>query len=153
MQILCKLVYYCLLLFMLLILSISDLRFRIIPPKCIQIIFWLGVVHLLFDLSNWLDYIEGFLTVSVLLFFVSFISRGHLIGGGDIKMMAVCGLVLGRELIWIAFIIGCMTGLVVHSIRMKIDNSDNHLPMGPYLSIGVIAAIVYSEIELTSVYC
>ena len=62
------------------------------------------------------------------------------------KLMAVCGLLLGWKLIIMAFLLGCILGAVIHVIRMKVSGEDHVLAMGPYLSIGVmIAALVGNQ--------
>ena len=40
-------------------------------------------------------------------------------GGGDIKLMAFAGLFLGWKYIILAFLIGCILGAVIHSIRSR----------------------------------
>ena len=140
MQILVEVIFYCLLLLALVVLSVNDIRTHEIPPECIRFIFMLGVIRLLTDLENWTGYVCGFFVVSTLLFVLWLVSSGRLIGGGDVKMMAVCGLVLGWKLIWIAFAVGCILGLLIHSVCMRICNADKVLAMGPYFSVGVMSA-------------
>ena len=96
------------------------------------------------DYQNWLTYVIGFFAVSVLLLIIYLVSGGRAIGGGDVKLMAVCGLFLGWQKIILALAIGCILGSVIHLIRMKISKNANHvLAMGPYLSMGVFIAGLY----------
>jgi leader peptidase (prepilin peptidase)/N-methyltransferase len=55
----------------------------------------LGLVRLVFHLDGWLEYVIGFFAVSLPLLLILLISGGRGIGGGDVKLMAVCGLFLG----------------------------------------------------------
>ena len=57
--------------------------------------------------------------------------------------MAVCGLIIGWKLIIFAFIIGCILGSVIHLIRMAVKDEGSVLAMGPYLSAGVFAAVLW----------
>ena len=61
------------------------------------------------------------------------------------KLMAVCGLLLGWQLILIGFVAGCIIGSVVHLLRMKLSGEGHVLAMGPYLSIGVMIAVLWGE--------
>jgi leader peptidase (prepilin peptidase)/N-methyltransferase len=38
------------------------------------------------------------------------ITDGRGVGGGDVKLMAVCGLFLGWKLVLFAFFLGCLLG-------------------------------------------
>ena len=76
-------------------------------------------------------------------------SKGRAIGGGDVKLMAACGLFLGWKLIIIAFLLGCILGAFIHVIRMKVSNEDHVLAMGPYLSAGVFIAAMWGNQMLT----
>jgi leader peptidase (prepilin peptidase)/N-methyltransferase len=73
------------------------------------------------------------------------IRGGRAIGGGDIKLMAAAGLLLGWKLIILAFLVGCMIGSVIHIIRMRVAGADRMLAMGPYLSLGILLAILWGD--------
>ena len=61
------------------------------------------------------------------------------------KLMAVCGLLLGWKLIILAFLMGCIIGSVIHIIRMKVSKCDHVLAMGPYLSMGIFIAMLFGS--------
>ena len=67
------------------------------------------------------------------------------LGAGDVKLMAVCGLLLGWKLIIFAFLLGCIIGSVIHLIRMKVSGEGHVLAMGPYLSAGVAIAVLWGN--------
>ena len=97
----------------------------------------LGLIHLALDYQNWLLYVIGLVAVSGFLLLIYVITKGRGIGGGDIKLMAACGLLIGWKLIIVAFIIGCVVGAVIHLLRMRITKESHVLAMGPYLPLGV----------------
>ena len=66
-------------------------------------------------------------------------------GGGDIKLMAYAGLLLGAKNILLAFVLACILGSVIHSIRMKVSKKNNLLAMGPYLSAGIFIAALWGN--------
>lgn len=136
---------YCLLTSALLVLSIIDFRTYEIPFGINLFILALGLIHLVLHLDDWLDWGIGFLAVSVFLYILYLLSKGRAIGGGDIKLMAVCGLLLGWQKILLGFVIGCMLGSVIHLTRMKVSKADRVLAMGPYLAAGVWIALLWGE--------
>ena len=128
-----------------LILSVIDFRTYEIPLGINLFILALGVIRLCTDLSNWTQYVVGFGAVSVFLAMLYYVTKGRAIGGGDVKLMAACGLLIGWKLIIMAFLLGCILGAVIHVIRMKISGADHVLALGPYLSAGVVIAVLWGE--------
>ncbi len=129
----------------LLVLSVIDFRTYEIPLGCNIFILAVGLIHLFVDYSNWLQYVIGLTAVSLFLYIIYVVSKGRGIGGGDVKLMAACGLLLGWKLNIIAFVLGCIVGSVIHIVRMKISNKDHVLAMGPYLSMGVMTAVLWGD--------
>lgn len=138
-------VLYCMMVSALIVLSVIDMRTFEIPNGFHFFIMVLGLIRLVTDFENWKEYIIGMFAVSSVLLLLYVVTGGRAIGGGDIKLMAVCGLVLGWELIWIALFIGCAIGAVIHLIRMKIWGVGNTVAMGPYLSAGVLISVLCGE--------
>ena len=81
----------------------------------------------------------------MILYLLFLISKGRAIGGGDIKLMATCGLLIGWQNIIIGFLLGCIIGSVIHLIRMKISDADRVLAMGPYLAAGTMIAALWGQ--------
>ena len=100
---------------------------------------------MLLDLARWKDYVIGFFTVSAFLYLLYLLSKGRAIGGGDIKLMAAAGMMLGWKAIIIAFVMGCILGSVIHLLRMKLTNEDHVLAMGPYLAAGILLAALWGD--------
>ena len=136
-------VLYCLMASALLALSVIDFRTFEIPFGFNVFIAGLGVIRLCTDLSNWTNYVIGFFAVSAVLELLLILSKGRAIGGGDVKLMAAAGLLLGWKLIILAFFIGCILGSVIHIIRMKVSHAEHVLAMGPYLSAGVLISALW----------
>lgn len=136
---------YCLLFSALLVLSVIDWRTFEIPVGLNIFIAVLGVIRLVTDYRSWILYLAGAMAVSLFLLILYIATKGRAIGGGDIKLMAACGLLLGWKKILVAFAIGCITAAVVHLIRMKVSSAGKTLAMGPYLSVGVAAAALFGE--------
>ncbi|MCD7726693.1 MAG: prepilin peptidase [Clostridiales bacterium] len=140
---------YCLLASALLVLSVIDFRTYEIPFGINLFILALGLIRVAADYHQFSVYLIGFFSVSVPLAVLYYLSGGRAIGGGDVKLMAVCGLLLGWKLIIMAFLSGCILGAVIHVTRMKISGEDRVLAMGPYLSMGVFIAALWGNQMLT----
>ncbi len=129
----------------LLALSVIDFRTYEIPAGFNVFLAVVGAARVAADLHNWHQYLIGFFAVSVFLLLVFLITGGRGIGGGDIKLMAVCGLILGWKLILVAFLTGCVLGSVLHLIRMAVQKEGAVLAFGPYLSLGVFIAALWGD--------
>lgn len=136
---------YCILASALITLSVIDFRTYEIPLGINIFILAIGLVRLITDYSNWLSYLIGFFSVSVFLTILYYATGGRAIGGGDVKLMAVCGLVLGWKLTVLSFFLGCILGAIIHLIRMKISGESHVLAMGPYLSMGMFIAMLWGN--------
>ncbi len=129
----------------LLVLSVIDYRTYEIPLGCNIFILTVGLIHMCMDISHWSQYVIGLIAVSLFLYIIYFFSKGRAIGGGDVKLMGACGLLLGWKLNIVAFFLGCLLGSVIHIIRMKVSKEDHVLAMGPYLSMGVMISALWGQ--------
>ena len=136
---------YCLLFSALLALSVIDFRTFEIPVGFNIFILILGLVRVATDYKNWLLYLIGLVSVSLFLFAIFAITKGRGIGGGDVKLMAATGLLLGWKLNLHGFVMGCILGSIIHIIRMKVSKEGRTLAMGPYLSLGVVLTVFFGE--------
>ena len=136
---------YCVMASALLALSVIDFRTYEIPFGFNLMIAALGLIRVLTDLSNWTEYVIGFFAVSAPLYLLYIITKGRGIGGGDIKLMAAAGLLLGWKLAIIGFLLGCILGSVIHVVRMRLSSAEHVLAMGPYLSAGIFIAALWGD--------
>ena len=127
----------------LLALSVIDFRTFEIPLGFNVFIAVLGLVRVLTDLTNWREYAVGFFAVSAVLYIIYVLTKGRGIGGGDIKLMAASGLLLGWKCNILAFLLGCIIGSVIHLLRMRFTKAERVLAMGPYLSIGIYISALW----------
>ena len=136
---------YCLMTSALLTLSLIDWRTYEIPLGINVFLFILGVAAAVLDRGNLLSHMAGMVCVSGFLGILYLISRGRAIGGGDIKLMFACGLILGWKQIILAFLLGCIIGSVIHLIRIRVQGEGHVLAMGPYLSAGIFLAALWGN--------
>ena len=135
----------CLTASVLLAVSVIDARTMEIPPALNLCILVLGGIRLALDYQNWLLYTIGFAGVSGFILLLIVVSGGRAIGGGDMKLMAVCGLFLGWKLIIVAFVFGCIIGSAVHLCRMAAKKAGRELAFGPYLAAGIYISMLWGE--------
>lgn len=138
-------VIYCFMASALLVLSIIDWRTYEIPFGINVFLFVLGIAMTILDRGNLVEHLIGMICVSGLLGILYLLTGGRAIGGGDIKLMFACGLILGWKLILLAFFLGCIIGSVVHIIRMSVKKAGRMLAMGPYLSVGILLAALWGN--------
>lgn len=136
---------FCLLASALLVLSVIDFRTYEIPFGINVFVAGLGLVRILTDWQNWAEYVIGFFSVSAVLYLLYLLTKGKGIGGGDIKLMAASGLLLGWKCNILAFLLGCIIGSVCHVLRMRITKADHVLALGPYLSIGIFICALWGN--------
>lgn len=134
----------------LIVLSVVDFRTYEIPFGINIYLGCLGIIRQIIHGIGW-GIIPDFLLVSSFLGVVYIITKGCGIGGGDIKLMAAAGLLLGWQGDIIALMTGCLYGTIIHLLRMKVTKAGHILAMGPYLSAGMITAAWFMD-ELISWY-
>lgn len=138
-------ILYCLLFSVLTVIAVIDWRTYEIPASLNICILVLAVVRVCLDLSNIRSYIIGFFAVSVILAAIYYATKGRGIGGGDVKLMAVAGLFLGWKKILLALALGSIIGSIIHIVLMKTCNKDRVLAFGPYLSAGIVIAMLFGD--------
>lgn len=138
-------ILFCICASTLIVISMIDWRTFEIPQGCNILIGILGGVRVILDLTHWYSYVIGFFIVSGLFMMIFLVTKGKGIGGGDIKLMAAAGLLLGARNILLALMIGSIAGSVIHLSLMKLKNKDRVLAFGPYLAFGIFIAMLYGD--------
>lgn len=132
---------------MLIIIMVSDFNYMIIPDEILLIFSSLialeiglinGYKELLIGILNGS---LAFLSMYLLKKIGDFIFKKESMGGGDIKLMFVFGLMLGFPLAMISIFIGSFVGLPL-SLLLLTKKNDHVVPFGPYLSIGAIIVLL-----------
>ncbi|SDM87424.1 leader peptidase (prepilin peptidase) / N-methyltransferase [Fictibacillus solisalsi] len=138
---------------MLAIITVSDLVYMVIPD-CILLFF--GGLFIL--LRSWVqigsawDPLFGFLLGFGLLYTIAATSGGGM-GGGDIKLMGVAGIVLGWKAVLLAFMLALFLGAVFGTagLALKRLNRKQRIPFGPFLAAGILLSYFFYE-EIAGFY-
>lgn len=142
-------ILFCVCASVLIVISVIDWRTYEIPFGCNIIIGILGIIRVFLNLTHWYEYVIGFFAVSGLFLLIYWITKGRGIGGGDIKLMAAAGLLLGWKSILLALMIGSIAGSIIHLSLMKIRGKDRVLAFGPYLAFGIFISMLYGNEIIT----
>ena len=129
-------------------LSVVDLAIFEIPPQFNWFILAVGAAATAFDYQNWLGHLIGMFLVSGIFYLIAFATKGKGMGGGDIKLMATVGLLLGWQKILLVMALGSILGAVIHSIVMKVSKKEHMLAFGPYLSAAAVIVMCYGDMIL-----
>ena len=125
-----------LLISLLVIIVVSDFVYMLIPNKVLLFFLPLLVVgRVISPLSPWWDSIVGTLVGFGILYCIAVLSRGGM-GGGDIKLFFLLGLVLGTIhallTLFLAAVIGMIVGIVVLKVRGQ--GRKTPIPFGPSIA-------------------
>lgn len=116
----------------------EDCRTRRIPNRYIGALFALGAGALLLPGGgSWGGKLAGLCAVSVPMFLLTLVFPGAF-GGGDIKLMAACGLYLGAPDIVAAFFLAlCLGGIYgLWLILGRKKSGKEEIALGPFLAAG-----------------
>ena len=127
--------------------SLVDQEIQELPEELNILIGCLGLLHLLTDLSRWKEYLIGAVLVSGFFLLVGMVKyRGQeTMGGGDVKLMAALGLLLGWKNILLVMMLGCLLGAAIHLTLMAVLKKGRQLAFGPYLSLGAVITMICGE--------
>lgn len=91
-----------------------------------------------------LERIIGFFVVSVPLLITAIVVSGAF-GGGDIKLIAACGLILGYKLTVLAIFIAFLTGglFAIFLVATKRTERGKHMPFGPFICSGCYISVMW----------
>lgn len=132
---------------LLVIITVSDLAYMIIPDK-ILIIF--ASVFLVLQLAvgdrQWLDILLGAIIGFGLLLLIALVSNGGM-GGGDIKLFALLGFILGVKLVIVAFFFSVIYGALIGMLLMfvRVVEKRRPVPFGPFIAAGALTAYYFGE--------
>ena len=135
---------YCVLFSMLLVLSFIDWRTFTIPNGINLVILILGIVRVITDRGNFLNYLIGMIAVGGVFLLLHILTRGQGLGMGDVKLVGAAGLLLGLPQMILGITLGSLAGAVIHSVRMK-HGADRKLAFGPYLAAGIWLSALVGE--------
>ncbi|ATP41169.1 prepilin peptidase [Solibacillus sp. R5-41] len=132
---------------LLMIITVSDIAYMIIPDKVLLFFLPLLITARVFSpLEPWWDSLIGAIIGFGILLLIAVVSKGGM-GGGDIKLFFVIGLVLGTVQTLLTLFLAAMIGMVVGIIILKIRKKGRKtpVPFGPSIALAAIIVYFYGE--------
>lgn len=124
--------------------SFQDLKYREIEDELHIAALVAAAAGLIIKGFNPLDSLLGLLAGGGTLLLITILTKGGM-GGADIKLNAVYGIILGLKLsvlsLFIAFTAGALTSLLL--IIFKIRGRKDVIPFSPFLSVGALISFTF----------
>ena len=145
----------------LVVITFIDLDFQIIPDAITLPGILIGIVagslimpdpFIRNSLLGFKASVIGLLAGGGLFYAIAVLSRGGM-GGGDIKMMAMVGALMGWKSVLLTIFLGSLTGAVFGIFLMisKGKGRKTKIPFGPFLALGTVITLFYGQ-EIFSWY-
>lgn len=140
---------------MLIIIIISDYKYMIIPDSVLLTFFGILVIEFLIIYGpiifakHLLGAALAFITMFSLKKLGDFMFKKESMGGGDIKLLATFGLVIGYPMSILSIFIGSIIALPISLITLK-NNPERIIPFGPFLALSAII-ILLLQIDLDTI--
>ncbi|WP_106767481.1 prepilin peptidase [Paenibacillus faecalis] len=132
---------------LLIIITITDLRYMLIPNKILIVFAILFILFRFFvPLHPWWDMFTGAASGFTLLLLIALISKNGM-GGGDIKLFAVLGLALGWKGVLLAFLFSTFYGTLIGVVGMILGkvHRGQPMPFGPAIALGTMTAYLWGD--------
>ncbi|WP_246040225.1 prepilin peptidase [Ectobacillus funiculus] len=133
------------LLALLTVIVASDLGYMLIPNKILLFFLPVFVIERIFvPLQPWWSGIAGACISFFFLFMIAILSKGG-IGGGDVKLFALLGFILGIKGVLLAFFLASFLGTVfgVGGIIAGAMKRQSAIPFGPFIALGTIISYFF----------
>ncbi|MEG1846122.1 MAG: prepilin peptidase [Oscillospiraceae bacterium] len=143
---------YALIIPALIVIVFIDFKHQIIPDSMWITVLLGGIVLYIdeiikngFNISALISRIVGFFLVSVILLLIGYLTGG--MGGGDVKLMAAAGFLLGWKNVLLALILGGVVGVIFLGITKTLKKGDmkKEVPFGPHLAVGIFVAMFFGN--------
>ncbi|WAA08877.1 prepilin peptidase [Fervidibacillus albus] len=132
---------------LLVIITVSDLYYMVIPNRILLVFFLLFIIYRLINPMEpfWDAYLGAFIGFGIL-YVLAVISRGGM-GGGDIKLFFTIGIVLGTKAtimtLFLASFLGAIVGILI--ILVKGYKKRTPIPFGPFIAAGALLSYFYTD--------
>ncbi|KGP90926.1 prepilin peptidase [Pontibacillus chungwhensis BH030062] len=132
---------------LLVIITVTDLTYMLIPNVILLFFLpFLIIGRVISPLDPWWDSLAGGATGLILTAIIIIASKGGM-GGGDMKLFGVIGIVLGLPGVLLAFFLSTLYGSVISGgllLFKKIDRK-KPVPFGPYIVLGALTSYFFKD--------
>lgn len=129
------------------IITITDLKTMLIPDKVLLVFFILFIIlRTISPLTPWWDSLVGGAAGFIILFLLAVVSKGGM-GGGDIKLFGVIGIVLGFYKVLLTLFFSSLIG-AIFGLNKLIKNEATRksaIPFGPFIAVGALISYFFGN--------
>lgn len=132
------------------IIFVSDVTYMLIPNKILLAYSAIFIIErLFFPLMPWWNSLVGAAVGFVLLLSIAVVSNGGM-GGGDIKLFAVIGFVVGTKTVLLSFFLATLYGAAfgIAALLLRKVKRGNPIPFGPFIAVGTLTAYYCGDVIL-----
>lgn len=144
-----KTIIYMIILSIFICIFFIDLEHKIILDRFQIMLLILGIIITILDKQNYLDHILGgvigftlFLLIGIIFFKIKKVES---LGGGDIKLVGVVGLIIGLKNLLLSLLFSTIPAAIIMLIGNKISKEDKEYPFAPFLVFGFTIALFYGN--------
>src|SRR5574344_632628 len=138
------------------IVMVSDYNYMIIPDE-VLIFFGIAILIEIYFISGLDKLLLSLLHATIAFIFMillkklgDFLFKRESMGGGDIKLMIIFGLVLGAPNSILAVVFGSFVGLPISAIVLA-KKMDHEIPFGPLLGIGALIVLL-TGVDISAIF-
>ena len=127
-------------------LALIDAKTQILPDELNLLLALCGLAGALLRPGMWASALAGAVCVSVPMLLLCLVIPGAF-GGGDIKLMAAAGLLLGWQHTLLAAFLAVLGGggYGAYLLARKLADRKDHFAFGPFLCTGIVLALLVGE--------
>ena len=139
----------------LIVTAFIDFEHQIIPDSMWISIFVGGIFIVVdavikgeFSKEYIISKVIGLFSISGLFLIIGLVSKGRAMGGGDVKLMAAAGFVLGWKAVIVSLFLGAFAGVIFALGRKIVSKQEMRgvIPFGPFLAIGIMLSAFFGDI-------
>jgi len=124
-----------------------DWENKIIPDRFQIMLGVLAVIYTVYDLDAWLWHVLGGVIGFSIMWLIGFagekIAKREALGGGDIKLCGVMGLLLGLQNFWLAMLFASVSACVILLFTRK--KAEREIPFAPFLTTGFALSLFFGN--------
>ncbi len=132
---------------LLVIITVSDMYYQIIPDTILLVFFpVILILRLLSPIEMWYDGLLGGLLGFGFMYLIALYGKKRFkkdaLGGGDIKLYLIIGLVLGYQTVFLSLLFASLIALIYSFIFRK---KGKYLPFVPFIAIGSLLSYFFGN--------
>ncbi|WP_281975914.1 prepilin peptidase [Halobacillus litoralis] len=135
----------CLLISLAIIVTVGDLKYMIIPDRLLLFFAGMFIIYRFFyPLEPWYVSVLGALTGFGLIMLIIVVSKGGM-GGGDMKLFGILGILLGVKMTLLTFFLATIIGTIASLLLLvfKVIGRKDPFPFGPSIMLASNISYLY----------